>query len=66
MRRFDLSCNPMPALQPGEQGEVSVLMVTPINPADYQCVWQARGPDGQLFGDLLVFQFGLQVGDPVA
>jgi hypothetical protein len=58
------SFNPLPALQPGQQGEVSVMVITPINPGSYQCVWQARNPQGQLFGDLLVFEFSLQVGEP--
>jgi hypothetical protein len=58
------SFNPMPALQPGQQGEASVMVITPINPGSYQCVWQARNPAGQVFGDLLVFEFSLQVGEP--
>lgn len=58
------SFNPLPTLGPGQQGEVSVMVITPVNPGDYQCVWQARGADGKLFGDLLVFEFRLQAGDP--
>jgi hypothetical protein len=57
------SFNPLPALQPGQQGEASVLLITPVNPGSYQCVWQARNSAGQVFGDLLVFEFSLQTGE---
>jgi len=48
-----VSSVPLPALQPGQIGEVSVPMIAPLVKRRYQSSWQARDADGASFGDII-------------
>lgn len=40
---------PLPALKPGESGEVSVSLVAPTSPGRHRSTWKARNSRGRLF-----------------
>ena len=41
----------LPALEPGEEGEVTVIFTAPQNAGSYYSSWQAYDPQGNPFGD---------------
>lgn len=41
----------LPALAPGEEGEVTVIFTAPQNAGSYWSGWQAYDPQGEAFGD---------------
>jgi hypothetical protein len=44
---------PLPALEPGQIGEISVPMTAPPVKRRYKSSWQARAGDGTAFGDII-------------
>ena len=45
------SRQPLPALEPGEEGEVTVIFIAPQYEGSYYSGWQAYDADGDPFGD---------------
>lgn len=43
---------PLPSTVPaGQQVQISVSLIAPINPGDYTGTWQLQNPQGQMFGN---------------
>lgn len=54
---------PLPALAPGEEGEVSVVMSAPAAPGSYRSEWTPTAPDGLGFNNFLFVEIRVAAGD---
>jgi hypothetical protein len=57
-----LGANPEQALIPalaGSKATIQINLLAPTVPGDYRSAWQAHGPDGQPFGDVIYVQISV-------
>jgi hypothetical protein len=53
-----------PALA-GASAPLQVLLIAPTSPGEYRSIWQARAPDGTLFGDTVYLIIDVEPGPEI-